>query len=91
MRTSSAGGLALNWQESALSFAPACPAADVEPRRGAVLVRALERRSDGAAASPTATMRSSWTLVSVSSVSRRPTASVFSPLGAARIAVRPPT
>ncbi|MFI6801878.1 hypothetical protein [Streptosporangium canum] len=37
-------------------------------------------RPDGAAASPAATMRSSSTLVSVSSASSRPSASVRSPL-----------
>ena len=40
--------------------------------------------SDGAAASPAATMRGSSTLVSVSSVSSRPSVSVRSPLRAAR-------
>ena len=41
-------------------------------------------RPDGAAASPAATMRGSSTLVSVSSVSSRPSASVVRPLAAAR-------
>ena len=41
-------------------------------------------RPDGAAASPAATMRGSSTLVSVSSVSNRPSASVVRPLAAAR-------
>ena len=41
-------------------------------------------RSDGAAESPAATMRTSSTLVNVSSVSRRPRASVLSPLRSAR-------
>ena len=48
------------------------PSADWQPIRNG--------RSDGAAESPAATMRTSSTLVNVSSVSKRPKASVLSPL-----------